>query len=274
MIIFDIGANKGEFSEHILENSKAVSIFAFEPNYEVCSKPLEELQDNNRGRIKIFWKALGKNSGEGKLFGSRLMNGQLGSLIPFNFESDGWKAHREIIGKELSDEQIVQILSVRELPDLLNVRQIDFLKIDTQGTDLQLLEEFLQFFDVNSGVVEVDVGFLPEQSRYVTTGNDVNSLTALLLRNNMIISKVLPNNSSSDELNIFFSKSNAIFIETSENLNLQNNPSFARFWRVYGIGTTEKETNKVLFRRLLKKILFSFSHPNQSLRSLLLKLTK
>jgi FkbM family methyltransferase len=274
MIVFDIGANKGEFSEHILENVNPVCIYAFEPNHELCGESLEKLQKKHSGKIQIFWKALGKISGEGTLFGSKLMNGQLGSLVPLNYESEGWKAHRKILELDSQEELDIQIVAVRELPDLLKVNHIDFLKIDTQGTDLQLLEEFLQFFDVNSGVVEVDVGFPPDQARYMTPINDVNQLTKLLLKHDLSISKILSNNSSSDELNVFFSKSNSLFIETCRDLNLENNPSFARFWRVYGIGSTEAETNKVLLRRLFKKILFSFSHPNQSLRSLLLKLTK
>jgi FkbM family methyltransferase len=274
MIVFDVGANKGEFSQHVLENSDAACIFAFEPNYEICAKSLEELMINNPGRIQIFWSALSAVSGKGTLFGSKLMNGQLGSLIPFNYDSDGWKAHKKIFEVGSSEEQTVEILSVKELPNLLNLKHIDFLKIDTQGTDLQLLSEFLQWFNVNSGVVEVDVGFLAEQSRYSLSSNDVNLLTNLLLKHDLSISKILPNNSNSDELNIFFSKSNELFFEINQALNLSNNPSFARFWRVYGVGSTETETNRVLFGRLLRKILFSFFHPNQSLRSLLLKLTK
>jgi FkbM family methyltransferase len=274
MIVFDVGANKGEFSRHVLENSASACIFAFEPNYEICAKSIEDLIINNPGRIQIFWNALSAVSGKGKLFGSKLMNGQLGSLIPFNHDSDGWKAHKKILEAGSSEEQTVEILSVKELPNLLNFRNIDFLKIDTQGTDLQLLDEFLQWFDVDSGVVEVDVGFLPNQSRYSLSNNDVNLLTKLLLKHDLVISKILPNNSNSDEMNIFFSKSNELFAEITQALNMSTNPSFARFWRVYGVGSTEAETNRVLFGRLLRKILFSFFHPNQSLRSLLLKLTK
>ena len=276
MIVFDIGANKGEFSGHVLRQNPNAQVFAFEPNLGVCGNSLMDLKRDFPNRLQVSFVALGTESGSGKLYGSKLMNGQLGSLIPLNTESEGWNFHTDILSSEKSctESETITVLAVSELANTLNLNTIDFLKIDTQGTDVLILAEFLKFFKVVSGVVEVDAGNFAAGFRYETSGNRIENLVTLLTEHKFQITKVLPNNSRSDELNVYFSSSQEIFDETVTTLKLSSNPALARYWVIQGIGTSENENNHVLLSRFTKKIFRSLLHPRASFRSVLLKLTK
>ena len=182
MKIFDVGANKGEFTKHVIDNCEYAEIQAFEPNISICFESLNKISTENPDNLFVNWVALGKDSGKGNLFGGNLMNGQLGSLLPLNNESKGWNLHKEIISSAeiRSTPTEITIVSVRELSKNLFNLEIDFLKIDTQGTDILILSEFLEYFHVKAGVVEVTVGEFSQESRYIGEVNDINSLVQVL----------------------------------------------------------------------------------------------
>ncbi len=276
MIVFDVGANKGEFSQHVLESNPNSQVYAFEPNSSICGSSLEKLRKNYPDRFRVNLVALGTDSGSGELYGSQLMNGQLGSLIPFNANSEGWNSHSDLLRSNNSviESETVAILAVSELAESLAQETIDFLKIDTQGTDVAILSEILKHFKVLSGVVEVDAGNFPEGYRYQTSNNRVENLILLLNHNSLQVTKILPNNSRSDELNVYFSNSQKVFDEVVNTLKLSSNPALARYWVIQGIGTSENESTGLLFRRFTKKAIRALFHPKSSLRSVLLKLTK
>jgi hypothetical protein len=227
-------------------------------------------------RFRVNLVALGTDSGPGELYGSQLMNGQLGSLIPFNANSEGWNSHSDLLRRNNSviESETIAILAVSELAESLAQETIDFIKIDTQGTDVAILSEILKYFKILSGVVEVDAGNFPEGYRYQTSNNRVEDLILLLNNNGFQVTKILPNNSRSDELNVYFSNSQKEFDEVVNTLKLASNPALARYWVIQGIGTTEIETTGLLVCRFTKKVIRALAHPKSSLRSVLLKLTK
>jgi FkbM family methyltransferase len=276
MIVFDVGANKGEFSQHVLESNPNSQVYAFEPNSSICGISLEKLRKIYPDRFRVNLVALGADSGSGELYGSQLMNGQLGSLIPFNANSGGWNSHSDLLRSNNSfiESETIEILAVSELAESLAQETIDFIKIDTQGTDVAILSEILKYFKIISGVVEVDAGNFPEGFRYETSNNRVEDLILLLNNNGFQVTKILPNNSRSDELNVYFSISQKEFDEVVTTLKLASNPALARYWVIQGIGTSENESNQILFRRFTKKVIRALVHPKSSLRSVLLKLTK
>ena len=276
MIVFDVGANKGEFSEHILENNDSVVVYAFEPNTSICSDSLNKLKERFTNRLLLHFVALSRNSGKSILYGSEALNGQLGSLLEINDRSSGWDQHKNIL-KNVSIRESELEVSMKSIKDFIvehGITEIDFLKIDTQGTDLEILEEFVNSAKIKSGVVEVDVGFSTQSARYVNTTNDINSLYKILNKHDLIITKILPNNSAGDEINVFFSENIELHENLINELKLSINPSLSRYWKVGGLGISESDTMKKLWIRLIKKILFSFKHPYSSMKSVLLKLTK
>jgi FkbM family methyltransferase len=276
VIVFDVGANKGEFSEHILENNGSVIVHAFEPNTFICSDSLNKLKERFTNRLLIHFVALSRNSGKSILHGSDALNGQLGSLLEINERSSGWDQHKNIFKNESIRESELEV-SMKSIKDFIvehGITEIDFLKIDTQGTDLEILEEFVNSVKIKSGVLEVDVGFSTQSARYINTTNDINSLFKILNKHDLIITKIIPNNSASNEINVFFSENIELYENLINELKLSTNPSLSRYWKVSGLGITESDTMARLWIRFIKKILFSAMHPYSSTRSVLLKLTK
>lgn len=275
MFVVDVGANIGEFAKHTLESCGEALVYAIEPNIPTCSNSLDKLSEEYDKRLRIGYFAIGINSGKAKLFGSNIMNGQLGSLLNFNKDSKGWVQHQNHLHLESNQNELeVDVLSSADFIKKEKINKIDFLKIDTQGTDLDILKSLLDCTEVISGVVEVEVGLPIDYSRYIQSENDINHLFRILSSKNLFITKILPNNSSCDEINVFFASNQEVFESISSKLELSTNPIFAKYWKIYGVGLTKSETDKVLMLSLLRKFKQSLKHPIQSFRSLLVKLTK
>lgn len=273
--ILDVGANKGDFSKFILENCENVSIFAFEPNWKVCGERLEILSNSYPQNFQCSFVALSQETGKSLLHGSNLMNGQLGSLLPLNTSSSGWDFHKDIVG-ETNNIFITEVSteSVQDAVTRIGVQSIDFLKIDTQGTDVAILEQFFKYLNVKSGVIEVDIGDYSSGQRYLTNNNDINTLISILNSNSRIITKIIPNNNRQDELNIFFSDSYDTYNQILRELKFSRNPIFAKYWNIQGIGIVDQDSTVVMTGRLFRKVLTSVLHPINSYKSLLIKLTK
>jgi FkbM family methyltransferase len=274
--ILDIGANKGDFSKHVLSNSLGTNLYIFEPNFKLFESHLHQLERDYPGRANVYFVALGESTKSGYLYGSNYMNGQLASLLPINHKSILWDDHRKehFDGLEQDRMELIEIKSISEIIQELSLIDVHFLKIDTQGTDILILNQFLKNCTVHAGVIETDIGINDFKVRYLDTDNDINSLIKLLQEHNYKIVKLLPNNSKIDELNIFFSKSQEFFDEISVKLNLSKSPTFARYWVVQGIGVGNNESTRIMAKNLVKKLLTSALHPKKSFYSLLIKLTK
>lgn len=275
MIIVDVGANIGEFSKHVLENNTNAIVYAVEPNKDLCEPQLGALKDFYSNRFTVDYCAIGERTEKGNLYAARVMNGQLGSLFPPNLKSKGWEKHSKHFRDNTNIESIeVQVLSAQDYVEKNDLREIDFLKIDTQGNDIFLLESFLLLSNVKSGVIEVEVGFANLESRYSNSQNDLNKLIEVLFKNNLIITKILPNNSASDEINIFYSVDQSTFSDICESINLSNNPVLSRYWKLQGIGLSENDKSAKMLSHLLAKLLRAIAHPKRSFHSMLVKLTK
>jgi FkbM family methyltransferase len=270
-LVLDIGANKGEFLSHILQSDNNVKVIALEPNKPMCVDSLEKLKIDYKDRLHIEYKALSKKSGKKVLYGANLMNGQLGSLLPINSISKGWGRHGKFMDLKNTEDLIVEVTSVEEFIGNFQIHKVDLLKIDTQGTDLLILEEFLSLSEVKVGIVEVDVGMFNFGSRYKNSTNDVNQLTFILRKYNYLITKIIPNNSESDEFNIFFAKTYDDFDSIFITLDLKNNPTLSRYSKIQGIYTNDDLSTVYLLKKLIKKIITGIFHPRSSIKSLIIK---
>ena len=131
MIVFDVGANNGSFSKHVLEKSVDSIVYAFEPNKSLFEDHLILLKNDYPKRFFYFNYALGKESKEGKLYGSTALNGQLASTIQFNTKSSKWDNLVKSSNLEkLNIESLeVDIVSVKDALLSLKIKNIDFIRI-------------------------------------------------------------------------------------------------------------------------------------------------
>lgn len=152
LIIFDVGANDGSSFLDVALLLKWVKVYAFEPTPYLV-KLLEEksrLQEN----YKIVPAAVGVLPGRTEFKIAGQSDWGCSSLLDF---SEGlettWPGRTDFKVTEIIDVEVIRLDSFMATN---NIHRIDFLHIDTQGTDLMILKSLGEFLErVNSGVVEV-----------------------------------------------------------------------------------------------------------------------
>lgn len=122
-VIFDIGANRGEYSELILKVFPKARIHAFEPaveSFELLRSRLKGYQD-----VATYNFAIGKTEGRASLY-KEIPLGRIASLTKL----------------DVTDSVLTEEVSIRRLDSLLqdlDVKQIDLLKIDVEGHEMDVL---------------------------------------------------------------------------------------------------------------------------------------
>lgn len=131
IIIFDIGANKGNYTENILQLvNKKVLIFDFEPLKEAALILKQKFAKNKN--IKIF--NIGFSNKTGK------------SIIHFDEESSELASlYKRRMGAislpvALDKNQTIALTTIDLFCSKHKIRDIDLLKIDTEGHELKVLE--------------------------------------------------------------------------------------------------------------------------------------
>ena len=275
MIIVDVGANAGEFTESILLINKHARVFALEPNKPKFESDWHQLTERFGNRLHVDYVALGSSKKSGILLYSNSRDGQLASIVPANLRSTGWANPLLFESVTTPGSLEVAIETPKDFLDRNAIPSVDFLKIDVQGNDVEILDMFLSTTAVQAGVVEVECGLDADDTRYLNAKpNDINSLIQVLNAHQMKIAKVVPNNSSLDELNVFFCREMKTFANISEELGFSSNPALGRFWRVSGINPLAQESLLSLLVTLSTKVFKAFLHPKQSLKAAILKLSK
>lgn len=125
-IIFDVGANRGEWSKSALNRNTNIQLHIFEPNY-IHLKKLNQLPSN----AIVNNVAMGEENGEMFLFDyADNFGSEHASLIDGVID----KIHKKPV-KKIS----VQVTTLDDYCKNNNISSIDFLKIDTEGFEYQVL---------------------------------------------------------------------------------------------------------------------------------------
>ena len=130
MLIFDVGANTGEYSEHILSFNRNVVIHCFEP----VSKTFKALEKNikckNSQNLFLNNYGLGDKASQVEMF---IYGENAGSNSIYYSDYHANKSNG--ITKEL-----VQLTTLDEYIKEKNITKIDFLKIDVEGHELNVIK--------------------------------------------------------------------------------------------------------------------------------------
>ncbi|AEE26590.1 FkbM family methyltransferase [Francisella hispaniensis] len=128
-VVFDIGANKGEYTKFLAENISNSSIFAFEPHpltFKVLSKKCSCLND-----IILFNCALAAEKSILKLYDYKSKDGS-------SHASLSSKVFTDVHGSKTISHQ-VDVTTVDLICEENNIKRIDLLKIDVEGYELDVL---------------------------------------------------------------------------------------------------------------------------------------
>lgn len=125
----DIGANIGSYSKLLIHNTSS-KVFSFEP-LEDAFRELEKLANNQiyKDRLKVYNFAFGESNKKEKLYYSNTKS-QLASFL-----EDANKL--SFVNKKNNFSKIVQIKKLDDFTDVINV---DLIKIDTEGYEMNVLK--------------------------------------------------------------------------------------------------------------------------------------
>jgi FkbM family methyltransferase len=124
-VVFDVGANVGDYSQAVLDRMQGARVFAFEPSQAALAKFQDRL--GTRATLNAF--ALGSERAERPLYADEPGSG-LTSLVRRDL-------HR--FGIDMLERETVAVRRLDEVCGELGVERIDLLKVDTEGGDLAVL---------------------------------------------------------------------------------------------------------------------------------------
>lgn len=120
--VFDVGANIGQSAQLYLQNFRAANVYSFEPVAATYRK-LEALAQIHRPRLRTFSCAMGATAGE------------------VNIHVHAFDRMSSIPHRRPDDKaELVQQETLSDFCREEGIEKIDFLKIDTEGYELQVLE--------------------------------------------------------------------------------------------------------------------------------------
>ena len=139
-VVFDVGANVGEYSLMLHQNFPHARLYSFEPqpdNYRKLASATANIPN-----ISTFEMAVGQSSGMVKLYDRADKQGStqatvIEGVIP------------EVFGSTASVVE-VPITSLDEFTGKHGIKEIDFLKLDIEGNELQALRGARQLIDTRS----------------------------------------------------------------------------------------------------------------------------
>jgi FkbM family methyltransferase len=199
-IHFDVGANEGIAALHYARHEPKTFVVAFEPIPKLVSH-MAELSTHLKN-ILIVKNAVSDYNGNAKFNvspESQYGDFSCSSLLDFSDKSKTeWPGREDF---KVINEIDVDVIRLDRFIVEYNVPKIDYLKIDTQGNDIKVLEgcgEFLSI--VNEGEMEAGA---KSDILYKGQNTEKESIKFLESHNFEIIA-VQPNDVFTNEVNIFF----------------------------------------------------------------------
>jgi len=225
--VVDIGASVGLFASYIARQStksngvESVEVFALEPIPESAAKI------TNLPNLRVIQKAV-LSAASIPNSGTKLLNlmteTELSSFLEVNPEIDKtlWGYH--LPGLKFDSKLSVECITLESLIQEYSLKRIDFLKIDTQGTDLEVLTSAgKEISKIMSCVLE-----FPYFGKSAIYSNETDLLQGIeiLKKYNFFPVRIVPNGAG--ECNVFFLNSLYTleeYFRLESDLQFQNAPT-------------------------------------------------
>ena len=144
-IVFDVGAHKGETIEFCLDHFNIEKIYSFEPShfsFKNLKKRVDKIK-NKKIKTEIILENIALGA-ENKNIKIKHMNESSSSTIKeLNTESKYYKKKKKLLfnlkNQNLFSEISVQQKNLDEYISQNKIRKLDFLKIDTEGYEFEVL---------------------------------------------------------------------------------------------------------------------------------------
>jgi FkbM family methyltransferase len=222
-MIIDIGANFGEFCIEIAKRNSNQLVIAIEPIPELCSKINTMIEMDNISNLKVLQYAVDTTERVDCLNVAAHNDWGVSSLLKFDEskikEDEYWQTRTDMY----FDKRIeVHVKTLESILDELSINEnIDFIKIDAQGLDFNVLQSAGKYINsINAGMIEVSVS-----TKFGLYQNENYDLRIILnwLEDNYFESYALkPNDPASNEFNLYFYRKGINFFELESSIHLKN----------------------------------------------------
>lgn len=139
-VVFDVGANEGNWSLEVLEKNPTVKIFAFEPSpktFSVLSSRLSKYDD-----VTPYNFGIGSINGKLSLYDYAQENGSRHASL-----------FKDVIVEQHESNQVVEyqvdMITIDDFMKQNDIHFIDFLKVDTEGYEMECLNGAKEAIDNN-----------------------------------------------------------------------------------------------------------------------------
>jgi len=198
-IIFDVGANNGSSSVPYAQNDSNIKVYAFEPTPEM----IKAIENRTQGLNNYFLtkKAVSNYNGKSTFRISEQGDWGCSSLLEFSDKSKTeWPGRPEY---KFIREIEVEVIRLDSFIKEHNISKIEYLHIDTQGSDLKVLEGLGIYINiVMEGVMEAAA---KENILYYGQNSQQESIE-FLEKNGFEITSIQSNEYYNNEVNIFFKR--------------------------------------------------------------------
>jgi FkbM family methyltransferase len=197
-IKIEVGANKGTETRELASDGSIV--YAFEPTYELLIEHLWPLSHENNN-IRILPFAVDSENSFKQFNVAGHWDWGCSSLYEFSDNLDKDWPGRVDFSKTHS--YIVPTITLYNFCELYKIETIDFLHIDAQGNDFNVLKSLKDKISiVKEGVIEASNNV----ELYKNTNNKINDIREYLISNGFEIVKETINDAVSAEVNIYYKK--------------------------------------------------------------------
>jgi len=201
-IFFDVGANNGSSSIPYAQSDINTKVYAFEPTPEM----IKQIENRTQGLTNYFLtkKAVSDYNGNAIFKISEQGDWGCSSLLDFSEKSKTeWSGRPEY---KVNREIEVEVIRLDSFIKEHNITKIDYLHIDTQGSDLKVLEGLGEYINiVEEGVMEAAA----KENILYNGQNSQQESIEFLEKNGFKITSIQFNEYYNNEVNIFFKKENS-----------------------------------------------------------------
>jgi FkbM family methyltransferase len=197
-VFFDVGANNGDSSVQIAKNGDCI-VYAFEPTPEMISQI--ESRVSGMSNYILIPKAVSNYNGKSIFRVAGHADWGCSSLLEFSDKSKTeWPGRTDF---NVTHEVEVDVIRLDSFIRENNISKIDYFHMDTQGSDLKVLEGMGDYISIiQEGVMEAAA---KEDILYKGQNTQKESID-FLQKNGFDIINVEINDHYHNEVNIFFKK--------------------------------------------------------------------
>ena len=220
-IIVDVGASVGLLSTYMAKLSKENHIYAIEPLPDIA----ESIE--KRPNTTVICRAIcskEKIPASGKRIFKRMKWSELSTLNEVKTNIDVEVNAGYLEGIELDLETEVRCSTLEDLIQEFSISTVDFLKIDTQGSDLEVFLSAGKFLK-NVKVAVLEFPYISAMSMY-KDGIDLPAAVKELAKHNFFPVRIIPNGGA--ECNLFIRNGNLSlesYFKLEEDLRFEGAPT-------------------------------------------------